>query len=85
MHHVMPHAHANPMGKLHLGSHLHLHYSADETKIKTLFSENMTEHKQFGEFTDEKITAKRLKVQKKNTLKSNVSSSNQFQAYIWLK
>ena len=42
----------------------------------------MTERKHFQEFTEEEIAAKRIKVQKKNTIKSNVSTSNQFQAYL---
>ena len=42
----------------------------------------MAERKRFKEFTDEEVTAKRLKVQKKNTLKSNLSTTNQLQAFL---
>ena len=42
----------------------------------------MTERKRFMEFTDEQLKLKRLKVQNRNTMKSNKSTMNQFQAYL---
>ena len=42
----------------------------------------MSEGKHFEEFTDEQLAVKRLKVQNKNTIKSNNSTSKQFQAYL---
>ena len=42
----------------------------------------MNERKRFQEFTEEEISAKRKKVQKKNTIKSDKSTGNQLQAYL---
>ena len=42
----------------------------------------MAERKRFQEFSEHELEVKRLKVQNKNTIKSNNSTTNQFQAYL---